>query len=342
MLLKDRIEALVYLGKQLRIQSDRLDAEIERSFMGNRWFTRENSKEAVQLITDNFLDESKLLDWVLKYKLIEQDHPKRIGLILNGNTPVEGIHDMVSIFIKGHFAFIKLAETDQYFLPFFVEILKEGFPEVEPYFHFMERLNDIDAAILTINNQQGNRYYETYFSKFPNIIRKSRNSVAILNGEETTEELNSLSHDLLQFFGLGHWAVSKIYIPKNYNFDPLLEAIHHYKEIIHHNKYKNNFDYNYTLYILNKVEHHSTGCMLLIENASVKSRIASLHFEYYESAEDLKESIEGSLEDIQRILAAKPANAPLPSKPIGISKYRGLEDFENEVDVIEFLSECFK
>ena len=199
----------------------------------------------------------------------------------------------------------------------------------------MDRLEQFDAVIATGSNNSA-RYFESYFGRYPHIIRRNRNAVAVLTGRESREQLEGIAEDVLAYFGLGCRNVSKLYLPEGYDFDPLLEALHEHKELALHDKYKNNFDYNYTLLILNKIPYRANGCILLVEDPSLQSRIASLHYEYYTNQEVLAKELGSRAEEIQCIVSADELEGFNTVTP-GKAQQPGLQEYADGVDTMQFL-----
>lgn len=335
MKLSERIDALVKLGEHLRGEDEFLEALMHRSHYHNQWFTIENQKQAIQAIAEHFLDAEKLQQWLAHYHLDDNIQPKKVGLVLAGNIPLVGFHDVLCVFAAGHRAQIKLSDKDQYLLPYLLQLLAKFDERTSSYFEIVPNLRDFEAVIATGSNNSS-RYFEAYFSKVPNIIRKNRNAVAVLTGDESAEELQRLSEDVFRYFGLGCRNVSKIYIPRQYDFNPLLEALHEHREIILHTKYKNNFDYNYALYILNKTTHLANGCIILTESQSLQSRIAGLHYEYYDNLEQIEAEIETRAEEIQCVVA-KDELLKAKTLPFGKAQRPELWDYADGVDTMQFL-----
>jgi len=333
--LKSRIEILAYLGKQLEQPSEQLTAVIRQTYIHNSWFTTENTQKALTGIRKAFLQKEALEKWTKQYALNDSIRPKVLALILAGNIPLVGFHDVLCVFIAGHRAKIKLSEKDKFLLPYLVKIMADKDPRVESYFEFITRLNDYDAVIATGSNNSA-RYFDAYFGKSPNIIRRNRNAVAVLNGQENENQLADIADDILAYFGLGCRNIAKIYVPQEYNFDPLLEALHEHNQLVMHNKYKNNFDYNYTLLILNKVPYKANGCILLTEDPSLQSRIASLHYEYYSELEDLEKELEERREEIQCVISTQDL-AAWKVIPPGQAQKPALTDYADGVDTLQFL-----
>lgn len=338
MKLSERIDVLAYLGAYLEKGSELLETEIQKTYFNNRWFIKENTQEAIQAITTAFLQKDLLENWVSTYAIADETASKKVGLILAGNIPLVGFHDILSVFISGHIAKVKLSEKDKYLIPHFVNVMAEVDDRVLPFFEFSERLNELDAVIATGSNNSA-RYFEAYFGKYPNIIRKNRNAVAVLTGNESPEQLQRLGDDVFKYFGLGCRNVSKVYLPRDYNFEVLLEGLHHHKEIVLHDKYKNNFDYNYTLTILNGVRHQSNGCVLMTEDASLQSRIAQLHYEYYDDEADLKNKLAKVKDEIQCIVASELSD--VPTVDFGKAQQPSLQDYADGVDTLAFLTNLY-
>lgn len=335
MQLEERIQLLVRLGQHLQAKDEYLEALMKRAEFNNGWFTLENQQKALSAIASQFLNEEKLNTWLSQYELTERADKKTVGLILAGNIPMVGFHDLLCVFVAGHRSKIKLSDKDQFVLPYLIKLLGEFNPAAQNYFEITTKLSNFDAVIATGSNNSA-RYFEAYFGKYPNIIRKNRNAVAILTGEEEHTELFDLGKDIFQFFGLGCRNVAKVYVPKDYDFEPLLEALHEYRDIINHTKYKNNFDYNYALYVLNKDEYRANGCIILTENKAIQSRIAGLHYEFFDNLEQLEQEMKSRAEEIQCIVA-KPELIKQPTIGFGQAQEPELWDYADGVDTLEFL-----
>lgn len=335
MTLEERIVALSSLGKSLLQTNEYRDAVIHRSFHHNQWFTKENVNQSIQAIATAYLEEQKLRDFAAFYKLDDNIIPKRVGLIMAGNIPLVGFHDFLCVFLCGHTSVIKLSEKDPYLFPYLLKVLGEHDERCSSKVELVAKLSDFDAVIATGSNNSS-RYFHAYFDKYPNIIRKNRNSIAVLTGKETQEELDRLSLDILNYFGLGCRNVSKIYIPEGYDFNPIMETIHEHKKIILHGKYKNNFDYNFAIASLNNVKIVNNGCLILLEDPSLTSRIASLHYEYYTDLASLHKHLEEIKEEIQCVVSREEI-AGLANVDFGKTQTPGLQDYADGVDSMNML-----
>lgn len=336
MQLQERIDLLVNLGFHLKEMGDYLEAVIHRTHFNNNWFTKENQKTSIIAIATQFLERSKLENWVQQYHISEPKSAQKVGLVLAGNIPLVGFHDWLCVFITGHKAIIKLSEKDQYLLPYFFKWMGEQHPDFSSYVEVRETIKGFDAVIATGSNNSA-RYFEAYFGKYPNIIRKNRNSIAVLHGSETKEDLIALGHDIFQYFGLGCRNVSKIWVPENYNFDFFLETMHdEYKQLINHTKYKNNYDYNYALYQLNQVPFLMNGCIILTENEANTSRIATLHYQKYADLSGLSNILNQQKEDIQCVVSQQEI-PKTPTLKLGQAQQPTLTDYADGIDTVKFL-----
>jgi hypothetical protein len=261
---------------------------------------------------------------------------RSIGLILAGNIPIVGFHDILCVLASGHKALIKLSSQDQKFIPYILEKLIEIEPAFERQISFIDRLKDFDAVIATGSNNTS-RYFDYYFSKVPHIIRKNRNSVAVLNGQESREDLKALGHDIFDYFGLGCRNVSKLYVPKDYVFEEFFESIEEFKSVADHHKYNNNYDYNKSIFLVNLDKHLDNGFILLKEDSRFVSPLAVLYYEEYHNIEQLGSELIKNEDLIQCIVSN--SKLPLSTVPFGQSQCPGLFDYADGVDTMKFLRE---
>lgn len=318
------------LGKYLSTnpsgwQSAALLAERE-----NGWFIPEFIQLAINNITEYFLDGGRLQAFAGAYNIPdEQAHPKRVGLVTAGNIPLVGFHDWLCIFLSGHHTVIKPSSKDKVLISHLIETLAQWEPAVALQSQQAEMLKGCDAYIATGSNNSA-RYFDYYFSKYPSIIRRNRTSVALLDGTETTEELGRLADDIHLYFGLGCRNVTKLFIPKGYDFVPLLEACRRYAHFADHNKYRNNYDYQLALLMLNSKYYMTNESLLLVENESVFSPVSQLNYGYYASRDETLAGLNQS-DDIQCIVSKELI-------PFGQAQRPSLDDFADGVDTMRFLA----
>ena len=279
------------------------------------------------------LTEVNLIQWLSSYSFAEKQ-PKRIGLILAGNIPLVGFHDFLSVVISGHHAVVKTSSNDQKLLPFLAEYLIAIEPQLQNCITFTEgKLENFDAVIATGSNNTA-RYFEFYFKDKPSIIRKSRNSVAVLNGNETTEDLENLGEDIFRYFGLGCRNVSKLFVPKDYDFKTFFEAIYKYGDIIHYEKYANNYDYNKAVFLMSLFKLLDNEFLTLKEDNSYASPISSVFYEHYDDVKTVENRLKTDTEMIQCIVSN---NLIENSIAFGQTQKPQLWDYADNVDTIQFL-----
>lgn len=332
---RERIAALQQLRQYIEEKGPALQEIVERTSRSNPWFTPENQYAALEAIASQFLDSSKLEKWLEAYPEKGNKTPAKVALVLAGNLPLVGFHDWLCVFMAGHRAQVKLSEKDPYLMPHLLGQLGHFYPHAARAVEFVERLAGFDAVVATGSNNSA-RYFEYYFGKYPHIIRKNRNAVAVLTGKESPDELQRLGKDVFQYFGMGCRNVSKIYVPRDYDFEPLLESLHEYREIILHHKYKHNYDYNYALFLINRTPFKMNGCLLLTESDAIPSRIAALNYAYYDSVERLEQELQSRAGEIQCICAGGPIGQTAIT-PFGQSQEPALWDYADGVDTLAFL-----
>lgn len=324
--------AFLQLGHILQNPDEQLSSLIDSAKQYNAWFTPQSTAMAINAISE-MLNETDLDKWIDA----NTDEPVKmnaIGLILAGNIPLVGFHDILCVLASGNKALIKLSSQDKQLIPYILSKLSEIEPRFTEQFEFIERLKDFDAVIATGSNNTS-RYFEYYFSKVPHIIRKNRNSIAVLNGKESREELKSLGHDIFDYFGLGCRNVSKIYVPKGYNFNDFFESIEEFKSVADHHKYNNNYDYNKSIFLVNMDKHLDNGFLLLKEDKQMASPLAVVYYQEYESIQEAERELLDNKEGIQCIVSR--SDLSMNVLPFGQSQRPGLWDYADGVDTMAFL-----
>ncbi|MDF4223186.1 acyl-CoA reductase [Maribacter sp. M208] len=310
----------------------RFKSEAEKAQHYNGWFSEENCVHAYNE-WGNILTRQNIETWLNNYDLTINKE-KTIALIMAGNIPLVGFHDLLCVLITGNKALVKLSSNDQKLIPLIIEYLIAIEPSFKDKVTFTkEKLTNYDAVIATGSNNTA-RYFEYYFSKKPNIIRKNRNSIAVLNGKESSKELTALGEDIFRYFGLGCRSVSKIYIPKNYGIDTFYKAMFPYNDIINHHKYANNYDYNKAVYLMSEFKILDNGFLILKEEESFGSPIASLFYEYYENAIELKTALKKDEDKIQCIVSSGFIDGEIS---FGNTQKPSLNDYADGIDTVDFL-----
>lgn len=325
----ERIDLLVQSGKYMTGSDEAWLAAQQKAFAENNWFIPEFIKASVSNIANRFLQYEVLKKLADDYAVpVEQIHPKKVGIVPAGNIPLVGFHDVLCTFLSGHIAMIKPSSKDAVLLKHLVEKMTAWNSEAADYLQLRDLLKGCDAYIATGGNNTG-RYFEYYFKNYPSIIRKARTSVAVLTGTETTAELEGLADDVHMYFGLGCRNVTKLFVPRSYDFVPLLDAFKKYSYFSNHHKYKNNYDYNLAIHLLNNKYYMTNGSILLIEDPSPFSPISQLHYEYYEDLKKVKEGLRNN--DAVQCVVGKQGLS------FGAAQSPGLTDFADGVDTMAFL-----
>jgi hypothetical protein len=351
--LKQRIAAFVQLGVLLRYFAEnapwpgytcginekeyvQFNEVIPDLHYRNPWFTEQNIRKSLSAWHKN-LQENELHQWLSSYpaEMLELNRPKKVGLVLAGNIPLVGMHDVLSVLITGHTAVIKFSSDDNLLLPVLLRFLFTFEPEFEKHVLITEgKLTDIEAVIATGSNNTS-RYFDYYFSKYPHIIRKNRTSLAIVSHDTDEESLRKIGNDIFDFFGLGCRNVTHVLFPKDYDLNRFFKAIYDFNPIVNHNKYANNYDYYKALFMLNREDLLDNGFLLLRKHAALSSVLGTLHYQFYNGKESVLHLLETQKEEIQCVVndAGWPENAVLP----GETQNPRLWEYADGVDTIAFL-----
>lgn len=340
--LKERIEAFTGLGKDLReglsdpgnSLSPKLNYLIENQHLHNEWFTPENVRMALSEIA-GILTTELLIEWTGKYPALKKyRNPAEIGVIMAGNIPLVGFHDFLCVLISGNNLKGKISSKDSELIVFLSEIMCQNNPGFRNKISLTEENLSGFEGIIATGSDNTSRYFEYYFGKYPNIIRRNRNSVAIIDGSESETELRSLGRDIFSYFGLGCRNVSKLLVPDGYDFSLMLKSWEDYSSLRTHKKYANNYDFSKAVYIVNREKFTDTGYLLLKEKSELSSPVAVVYFEYYTSVEKLYEIIDNQSNKIQCIIGKKHI-------PFGKAQSPALWDYSDGVDTLEFLLKNF-
>ena len=329
------IEALTQLGEKLSgFKSDNnILSAINRAERENAWFSGEmiryTFKHWGELLTAEILHA-----FVDKYP-IANVRPQRVGIVMAGNIPLVGMHDLLMVLLSGHHAYVKLSSKDRVLPELIEKLLREINPGLADNIHFKEQLfKNTDAVIATGSNNSA-RYFASYFEKIPHIIRKNRNSVAVLNGNESTSQLENLADDVFLYFGLGCRNVSKVYVPQDYDVTKILDAFEKYSHFLNHPKYMNNYVYQKAILLMDMQKHLDNDFLLLQEHESMASPVSVLHFERYDEVKVLKEKLNFEKDKIQCICSDMQEFKNAVS--LGDSQKPGLDTFADNIDSMDFL-----
>jgi len=329
--LQQRINILEEIGKYISENGEEWQIVKQNAARENAWFTLEFIEIAAKNITQHFLNKDLLQEWANQYEISTQlSSPKNVGIVMAGNIPLVGFHDFLCVFISGNVQTIKTSSKDTVLIKHLVKKMYELDVQIQNVVSFSENLKGCDAYIATGSNNTG-RYFDYYFGKYPNIIRNNRTSVAILDGSETDFELKALANDIQLYFGLGCRNVTKLYVPTNYNFIPLLETLKQYDYFFEFHKYKHNYDYQLALLMLSNQFYMTNGSIVLAENTSIFSPVSQVNYQYYNEVEienlytELQEN-----ESVQCVVGKKGVE-------FGKAQQPSLIDYADGVDTLQFL-----
>lgn len=339
MTLSDRIEAFSFLGETLRNSlagkptpfSDRIGQLIETQHINNPWFTPDNVKMALNAIAGELTTEN-LTKWCSAYPgLNSENKPVIAGVVMAGNLPLAGFHDFLSVLISGNRISAKTSSKDPDLIKLITDILTSFNSEFgKIIFLTDDRISDFDIVIAT-GSDNSSRYFEYYFGKYPHIIRKNRNSIAILDGTENDEEIQALGIDVFSYFGLGCRNVSKLFLPEGYDIARITGLWEKYSALINHNKYSNNYDFYKAVFLVNRENFTDTGYLILKESYELSSPVSVLYYSYYKSKTDLDSQTRILKDKIQCITGHDHI-------PFGKAQVPALWDYADGIDTLEFLS----
>lgn len=331
MTLQGRFDAFALLGEKIaQLSREDLQQLSYSARLENAWFTPENVNHALQGISYMLQPES-LKKWLLPYGKLDPEVPQIVGIIMAGNIPLVGFHDLLCVLLSGHFAAIKTSSQDTFLMKWLVDLLFEIEPRFRKNLEFRDRLTNIDALIATGSDNTA-RHFEYYFKEHPKIIRKNRTSVAILDGSESSSDLQDLGKDIFWYFGLGCRNISKLFVPSGYDPRPFFEANESYHYLIEHHKYRNNYDYHKSILLVNRVEHLDNGFLLWTANENLVSPLSVLYIEEYSDKNSLNKKIQANKPKLQCIIGKD-------HTPFGKAQLPEVWDYADNIDTLNFLKD---
>ena len=329
--LQERISAFVKLGNYLKkdVYEDSKE-QLLRVELLNPWFTQENIRRSLNTWSEQ-LNFDMLRSWLDPYILKKVINPKRVLIVMAGNVPLVGFHDLLSVLISGHKVIVKLSSNDNLLLKILIDKLISISPEFKSKIFYIDNIKDrnFDVVIATGNNNSSH-YFEYYFKGLKKIIRKNRRSIAILDGSESKAQLERLGDDIFAYFGLGCRNVSKLFLPKNFDLDTLFSAFFSYSSLLEHRKYANNYDYNKAVYLMGNNKLVENGFLLMKEDKSLHSPVAMLFYEYYDNISSVNQFLNENKFNLQCVVSKEDI-------PFGSSQTPNLWDYADGIDTIEFL-----
>jgi len=325
------LDLITYLKEYFTSSSneEKIELFIEKALGQNPWFTRDLVDYSMDAIQKQFFDRNKWEHFFEEQGLPKQSPPKKVGIVLPGNLPAIGMHDVLMVLASGNICLIKLSSQDTPLMQLYVEVI-QTFGKFE--IQIVDKIKDSEFVIATGSDTTGN-YFDQYFKDIPRIIRKNRSSLAILWGNESKSDFEGLAKDIFTYYGLGCRNVSSIFIPKDYDLIPLFDVLTTYQWVMEHHKYSNNYQYQKTLFLLNQVPHFDLGNLLVLEKPELVSAVGVLHLHYYSNEQELKEMLVGFEEKIQ----CKVGNGQ-DLIPFGLAQEPSLSDWADGVNTYRIMN----
>ncbi len=307
---------------------------LQQAYLYNNWFTIDMQLKSIYAWAD-LLRKENLEEWLKNYQISVRTEPKTVAIIMAGNIPLVGFHDLLCVLLSGNNALVKMSSDDKQLMLWVISTLIEIDPSLEARIKIAEdyQLKNFDAVIATGSNNS-NRYFEYYFKDKPHLLRKTRNSLAVLSGNESPEELDLLADDVFLYFGMGCRNVSKLLLPKGYNLEPMFLAFEKYKDIINHNKFANNYTYHKALFLMNQDPHLDNGFLIVKQDNSLSSPLSVLMFQFYENEQDIQAFLDLHKDNIQCVVGNLPN---MNAVPFGKSQQPALTDYADGIDTMAFL-----
>lgn len=332
---KQRIDAFVALGRYLASSDEQLQAAIFAAGQQNPWFTEANVRLALDAISE-LLTADRLESWLAPYPF-DGDIDKTVGLVLAGNIPLVGFHDILCTLCAGFNAQIKPSGDDRVLITHVVDKLAEIAPAFKSKIALVDQLKAFDLTIATGSDNSA-RYFTYYFGRKPHIIRKNRNSVAVLTGEESAESFRGLGHDIFDYFGMGCRSVSKLFVPSGYDIAAFFEGIQPFADVILNHRYANNYDYYKSIFLINGDDHRDNGFLLVKPDERSASPLSVLYLEEYASTDKLTDRLMQLAPGLQCVVSTVPLAIPTPVILPGLAQRPALDDYADGVNTLDFLA----
>lgn len=326
------IQALSKLRPALEADPETLQAKIQLACAKNLWYTPESCEQAVSY-WKTALEPKLLADFVHPYST--QEEPKQIGIVMAGNIPLVGMHDLLCCLLSGNKALVKLSSDDSVLMKYFIELMKKQ-DVLSDRIELTEKIPTKAEGVIATGSNNSFRYFQHYFKETPNVLRKNRKSFAVLDGSETKEELTALGNDIFHYFGLGCRNVSLVFVPKSMDVTLLIDALEPFKSVGQHNRYANNYTYHKALFLMNQQEHLDNGFLLFKESRELHAPLGCLFYSQYEDESEIQHFLDENANDTQCVVGKNPKWCDVE---IGQSQSPKLQDFADGVDTMQFLCE---
>ena len=278
------------------------------------------------------LEKENLRTWISKYNI--KNEISKVAIIMAGNFPLAGLHDLICVIISGNQGIIKPASDDKILINFFIEFLHKKFPETKHLIKTTsDKLGDFDKVIATGSNNTFN-YFEYYFRNKSTLLRKNRTSVAVISGNESQTDLELLSDDIFMYFGLGCRNVSKLFIPEDYDLNILKEKFKKYNHIVNHNKFYNNYNYQKIINTMNGELFIDGDYFLMKQSKEYAPPISVIYYDFYNEISEVEEAIKVNKNQIQCIVT----NLQIENSiKFGEAQKPKLYQYADDIDTLDFL-----
>jgi len=351
--LKTRMECLFALGEifsqtadclmRSEVADDRniklLIAAAHESHRHNPWFTpRETARSLASL--GQMLKPANLKRWLSNHPGIPLPaSQKKIGVIMAGNIPLVGFHDMLSVLVSGHYLLARCSSQDAYLPRAVADILGGRDPWYKERIMFADEIKEADAVIATGSDNTA-RYFSWHYGHLPHIIRKNRNSAAILTGQESPGELNALGEDVFAYHGLGCRNVTCLLLPAGYDTGMFAKAWKQYRYVEKTEAYMNNLRYQQAYLKTSAMPYQDHDFFLLRETPVLASPVGVIHYTFYPDQDAALEFVRSNESMLQCVLGTDSLRIIKNDMiPLGQSQRPMPWEYADGVDTLAFLQQ---
>lgn len=323
---KHPVELFSELGRRLRdFGSDASTRPIiRRACEANGWFTPDDIRRAVAALCDEMLQPHLLEAWLRRYPL-PVSTPRRVLVVMAGNIPLVGFFDLLCVVAAGHRCLVKPASKDRVLMEYVVGLLHELDPETAPELY--DGCSSVDAVIAT-GGDNARRHFKARYAGIPTLLRGHRQSVAVLAGNETAEQLAALADDIWAYSGLGCRSVSMLFLPEGY--DPPLEmpAVN--------DKYRNNYRQTAALLEMTGQPYRDLGGAVLVEQPTFPTHLSRIACARYRSPGEVEAWLADHDAELQCVVSACVDH----SRRVGFGRAQApsLTDYPDARDVMRWLA----
>ena len=308
------------LGEYLRsylngeLQDRGLDEAIDLSYGNNPLFTPFFQKYALSAIAENFLKKDMLDCWIGKYDSFrESDGSFGLGnkeseIVMAGNIPLVGFHDLMTVIAVGLKATVKLSSKDPFLIPAVLKIIKklDGGVEVVDRVKFIDKdyyqkEQSSPDSLIMMGSDRSASFFENRYPFVPKLIRKSKTSVGVVRKNIDDDELRLLASDVLLYYGMGCRSITHLKVERDFDMNRLISALGDCSSMTDNNVMKNIFRRNSAIYTMEGIPFYEGGNMVVIEDDNYTHAPGVVSYSWIETIEALEEEFESNRELIQKI-----------------------------------------